>query len=57
MQTARPIGLTFIVDTHGLPVGGGGGSEAKKSKIFLQIFFFLLFPPATPGPSASNTYN
>jgi len=29
--------------------------EGKKSKIFLRNFF--LFPPATPGPSASNTYN
>ena len=46
-QTAGLIGLTFFADTHGWP----GGVISEKARIFL--FFYFIFPRATPGPSAS----
>ena len=52
-HTAGPIGLKFVVDTHGWP---RGVIKAKKNRIFFPIFFQHFFwPRATPGPSASLT--
>ena len=51
-QTAGPIGLTFFVDTQGLP---GGVLGYKNSNFFSNLFknIFFRFPRATPCPSAS----
>ena len=55
-QTAGPIGLKFLVDTHGWP---GGVSKEKNflnffSKLKKKSFFQKYFPRATPGRSLLN---
>ena len=52
--TTGPIGLKFVVDTHGWQ----GGVIGKKNRNLLFNFFFQIFkklfsPPTTPDPSAS----
>ena len=39
-KTARPIGLTFFVDTHGWP---GGVLGFKKNRSFFSKFLFFKF--------------
>ena len=39
-HTAGPIGLKFVVDTHGWP---RGVIKAKKNRIFFPIFFSTFF--------------
>ena len=57
-ETAEPIELKFVVDTHGQP---GSFLRLKKFELFFNKFlkvktFFLFFPRATPGLSASIKY-
>ena len=55
-QMARPIGLKFFVDTHGL--SGGVMGYKKNRNFFLNFFSFYLnfFSTGNAGSSASTLY-